>query len=221
MSEAQKTFSSNTDSDCSSDEFNQNAVDNAHTEARIQVRNALEKTDKGGTASTINNFLIIFQRDPVLANAIRLNLLTERIDIVKDLGWQRGASILTDLDVHYLKLYFEKHYGLSSEKKLQSALNIVANENSYHPIREILDTLVWDGTPRIRSCLRHFLGANADDYTEAMLQHFLLGAIRRVYQPGCKYEEILCLVGGQGIGKSTFFRFLAIRRLVQRRYSPP
>ena len=42
------------------------------------------------------------------------------------------------------------------------------------------------------------------------MQHFLLGAIRRIFHPGCKYEEILCLVGGQGIGKSTFIRFLAI-----------
>lgn len=44
-----------------------------------------------------------------------------------------------------------------------------------------------------------------------MLKHFLLGAIRRVFHPGSKYEELLCLVGGQGAGKSTFFRFLAIQ----------
>jgi len=46
---------------------------------------------------------------------------------------------------------------------------------------------------------------------EEMLKHFLLGAIRRVFRPGSKYEEMLCLVGGQGAGKSTFFRLLAIR----------
>ena len=46
---------------------------------------------------------------------------------------------------------------------------------------------------------------------EEMLKHFLLGAIRRVFHPGSKYEELLCLVGGQGAGKSTFFRFLAIQ----------
>lgn len=47
--------------------------------------------------------------------------------------------------------------------------------------------------------------------TEEMLKHFLLGAIRRVFRPGSKYEEMLCLVGGQGAGKSSFFRLLAIR----------
>ena len=75
----------------------------------------------------------------------------------------------------------------------------------------MLNSLVWDGTPRIRSCLHHFLGADESDYVEEMLKHFLLGAIRRVFRPGSKYEEMLCLVGGQGAGKSTFFRLLAIR----------
>ena len=72
-------------------------------------------------------------------------------------------------------------------------------------------TLVWDGTERIRFCLRHFLGADADDYTYEALKLFLLGAISRAFQPGCKFEIMLCLVGGQGAGKSTFFRLLAVR----------
>ena len=81
----------------------------------------------------------------------------------------------------------------------------------YHPIRDYLNTLVWDGTERIRFCLRHFLGADADDYTYEALKLFLLGAISRAFQPGCKFEIMLCLVGGQGAGKSTFFRLLAVR----------
>lgn len=39
----------------------------------------------------------------------------------------------------------------------------------------------------------------------------MMGAIKRVFEPGCKFENMLCLVGGQGAGKSTFFRFMAIR----------
>ena len=141
----------------------------------------------------------------------RLNLLTDRVDIVRDLGWRRNTSALTDTDVKYLLLYFEQNYGLTSEKKMTAALSIVANENCYHPIQDVLNGLVWDGTPRIRSCLHHFLGAEVSDYVEEMLKHFLLGAIRRVFFPGSKYEEMLCLVGGQGAGKSSFFRLLAIR----------
>ena len=175
-----------------------------------QVRAALTATEKGQPVNTIENFRTVFCRDPRLAGAIRLNLLTDRVDIVGDLGWHRNTAALTDTDINYLLLYFEQNYGLTSEKKLRSALSIVANENAYHPIREVLNSLAWDGIPRIRSCLHHFLGAEESDYVEEMLKHFLLGAIRRVFHPGSKYEELLCLVGGQGAGKSTFFRFLAI-----------
>ena len=79
----------------------------------------------------------------------------------------------------------------------------------YHPVRDYLNSLAWDGTGRIRYCLHHFLGAEADEYTFQALRLFLLGAIHRAFHPGCKFEVMLCLVGGQGAGKSTFFRLLA------------
>ena len=81
----------------------------------------------------------------------------------------------------------------------------------YHPIRDFLNSIAWDGTERIRFCLRHFLGADVDDYTYEALKLFLLGAITRAFKPGSKFEIMLCLVGGQGAGKSTFFRLLAVR----------
>lgn len=176
-----------------------------------QVRENLSVTEKGQPANTIGNCRTVFCQDPLLRGAIRLNLLTDRVDIVRDLGWRRSTSALTDTDVKYLLLYFEQNYGLTSENKLMAALSIVGNENCYHPIRDVLNSLMWDGMPRIRSCLHHFLGADESDYVEEMLKLFLLGAIRRVFHPGSKYEELLCLVGGQGAGKSTFFRFLAIQ----------
>ena len=78
----------------------------------------------------------------------------------------------------YLLLYLEETYGLTNEKKIDNAIGIVANENKYHPIRDYLNTLVWDGTERIRFCLRHFLGADADDYTYEALKLFLLTVMR-------------------------------------------
>lgn len=65
----------------------------------------------------------------------------------------------------------------------------------------------WSGVgrkARIRSCLHHILGAVESDYVGEMLKHSLLGAIRYAFYPGSKYEELLCLVSGQGAGKSTF-----------------
>ena len=176
-----------------------------------EIKEMLEGTQKGGVKNSIKNCLTVFQRDPLLRGAISYNILSERVDIVKPLGWERASATLTDMDMKYLLLYLEEHYGLTSEKKVENAIQIVANENRYHPVRDYLNSLQWDGTERIRYALHHFLGADTDDYTFEALKLFMMGAIRRVFQPGSKFEVMLCLVGGQGAGKSTFFRLLAVR----------
>ncbi len=175
-----------------------------------QVREALAVNQKGKPSNTAANYKLVLEYDLLLKGAIRKNMLTERINIVKDLGWKREEPTLTDVDLKYLLLYFEETYGLSVEKKIQDAVMVVANENRYHPIQDVLNGLEWDGEYRIRYTLHHFLEAEVNDYTEEAFKLFLLGAISRVFHPGCKFETMLCLVGGQGAGKSSFFRLLAI-----------
>ena len=176
-----------------------------------QSRESLEVYQKGGVKNSIRNCVTVLQSDPKLKGAIALNLLTEKVDIIRPLGWARNGSTLTDMDMNYLLLYLEETYGLTNEKKVLNALKIVANENRYHPIRVFLNRLRWDGTERIRYALGRFLGSEECEYNYEALKLFMLGAIRRVFYPGCKFETMLCLVGGQGAGKSSFFRLLAIK----------
>lgn len=176
-----------------------------------EVRGSLDSTDNGTVKNSIRNCLTVFQNDPKLEGAIRYNILTERIDIVKPLWWSKPTTTLNDTDLNYLMLYLEDQYTLTSEKKIQKAISIVADCNKYHPIRDYLKGLEWDGTERIRCALPHFLGAEESEFTYECLRLFMLGAISRVFKPGSKFETMLCLVGGQGAGKSTFFRLLAIK----------
>ena len=92
----------------------------------------MEQNEKGKVYNTAANYKRVLQSDPLLQGAVRKNLLTERIDIVKPLGWYRDSPTLTDVDVKYLLLYFEEHYGLTVEKKIIDAVTVVANENRYH-----------------------------------------------------------------------------------------
>ena len=158
----------------------------------------------------IRNVVTVFENDPKFKGAIRYNMMTDRNDIVKGLGWYRESTALTDSDIDHIMLYLEEHYSLTTEKKIKSAINVVAMENKYHPIREKLGSLVWDGKERIKDVLHHFLGADQNNYVYEAMKDLLLGAISRVYRPGTKFEYMLILVGGQGAGKSTFFRFLAM-----------
>ena len=118
----------------------------------------LESTEKGGVRNSIQNCLTVFQHDPELSGAVAKNLLTERIDLLKPIGRKRrtGSKAMTDTDMKYIRLYLEKTYGLTSEKKIADAADLAADANSYHPIRDYLNGLVWDGKERIRCCLRHF-----------------------------------------------------------------
>lgn len=109
-----------------------------------EVRGSLDLTDSGAIKNSIRNCLTVFQNDPYLQGAVRYNILTERIDIVKPLWWSKQTATLNDTDLNYLMLYLEDKYGLTSEKKIQKAISIVADCNKYHPIRDYLNSLEWD-----------------------------------------------------------------------------
>lgn len=174
-----------------------------------EVKICLDKTEKGGIMSSIGNCVKILTIDPVMAGAIKYNIMTERI-VVKNIGREKMTPVLTDTDINFVILYFEQNYGINNRKNIVSALDIVSDRNRYHPVRDILNTLIWDGEERIRYCLHHFLGAEQNDYVYEVFKLFLLGAISRVFHPGCKFDYMLCLVGGQRAGKSTLFRFLSL-----------
>ena len=173
-------------------------------------RKSLELDRKGGIKDTLDNIVLIIQNDGEL-KGIAFNCHRDGIDAREGLPWEQIKGGWSDSDAAALKVYLSRNYGIYSPTKTKDAVVAVAAERAYHPIRDYLSALVWDGTERIRFCLRHFLGADADDYTYEALKLFLLGAISRAFQPGCKFEIMLCLVGGQGAGKSTFFRLLAVR----------
>ena len=176
------------------------------------IRASLDCTGKGKVKQTIGNCVNVLRRDPKLKGAIRENELTSRRDIVRDLGWgRRSGTGISDVDESNLQLYLEQTYGLTNDRHIDKALRIVASENRYHPIKDYLEGLKWDGRERIRHVLPLYLGADENDYTREVMELLLKASIRRIYEPGCKFELMVCLVGGQGAGKSTFFRFLACK----------
>ena len=145
--------------------------------------------------NSLKNCVTVLQYDPLLSGAIIFHLLTHLIEIVTPMGWKRGSNTLTDTDMKYLLLYLEETNGIVNAKKIEHAVRIAANENQHHPVRDFLNGLRWDGQERIRFALHKFLGAPVDEYTHQALRLFMLGAICRVFEPGCKFDVMLCLVG--------------------------
>lgn len=174
------------------------------------VQAKLTHTAGGEVRNTLQNFVTALTHDPVFAGNIRRNLFKERMSMTCPVWWTRKSDMIDDMDIAFLRLYLEEHYGLRSEKLIYPALNIVSTAQAFHPVRDRLNSLVWDGVPRVRVALHHFLGAEVNDTNEKYLRTFMLGAVNRVFHPGCKFELMLVLVGGQGAGKTTFIRFLAL-----------
>lgn len=164
----------------------------------------LKLTEKGGIASCIENVVVILNGDPALSGCVGFNEMTHNIVAVRSLPWRKvsGESQWTDADDADLRYYMERVYGLSGKDKIFDGLNVVAMAHKFHPVRDYLDGLVWDGVPRLERLLVDFLGADDSAYTRAVTRKALIAAVARIYRPGCKFDYMLTLRGRQGLGKS-------------------
>lgn len=124
---------------------------------------------------------------------------------------------LLDSDVTQARLWLQRHGGMPSAKSsdVQDAIGWRARCSAFHPVRDWLGGLQWDGTPRLHSWLADYLGATADvppELEELYLKEvgirFMIGAVARIYEPGCKLDNVLVLEGEQGVGKSSVVRAL-------------
>lgn len=166
----------------------------------------LKITEKGGIAQTIENVVTILRYDPALAGSLALDEMDHNIVARKDLPWRSvdGPSQWVDADDADLRFYLERTYGISSKDKIFDAVNVVAGENKFHPVREYLSGCSWDGVPRVETLLVDYLGAEDNEYTRAVTRKTLAAAVARIYRPGCKFDYMLTLQGRQGLGKSKF-----------------
>ena len=99
---------------------------------------------------------------------------------------------------------------MSSVYKTEDCLNLTTYKNRFHPVREHLSGLEWDGVERVDTLLSEYFGAKDDKYTREAIRKTLIGAVARIFEPGCKFDLVLTLVSTQqGTGKSSFFRALA------------
>lgn len=164
----------------------------------------LKITEKGALAQTIENVVLILTHDPKLAGAIAYNEMDHNIVAVSSVPWNKakGPRQWVDADDAALRYYLEKTYGISGKDRIFDAVNVVAQQASFHPVREYLDSCTWDQVPRVETLLIDYLGVEDNEYTRAVTRKTLAAAVARIYRPGCKFDYMLTLRGRQGLGKS-------------------
>ena len=167
----------------------------------------LSVSSKGKIESTISNALVILLHDPQLKDRYFYDEFKERPTVCGDLPWQPYAARITDnwsdADDAGLRQHLEKRYELESMNKIRDAVELAMLQRKRHPVREYLQSLTWDGTPRADTIFIDYLGAEDSEYTRAVTRKALIGAVARIFEPGCKHDHMLVLIGPQGCRKST------------------
>lgn len=174
----------------------------SHTNSGL---NKLKTDAKGNIVGTISNFVEIIINDPQLHNIV-YNELRSCIDVIGQVPWKRYDTDWNNADESCLELYLEQTYGIYAPAKCRDALYaILTTERRWHPIKEFLNSLHWDGKERLDTLLIDYLGADDTTYVRSVTRKTFVAAISRIINPGTKFDNVLVLCGAQGIGKSTLF----------------
>ena len=161
--------------------------------------------------STINNIELILRHDKRIKGTFGYNDLSHRIELISDAPWRsiNRGTIWRDTDDGKLRGWLEKNYSISGKEKIIDGLSNVAQDNFFHPIKRYLDSLEWDGVPRLDTMLIEYLGAEDTEYVRMVTRKQFAACVARVYEPGAKKDEMLVLVGEvQGQGKSTLLNIM-------------
>ena len=163
------------------------------------------KRDKNGTPeSDVYNCLVVLKQDPTLKGKIRLDEFAHRLVVIDDLPW-RGKDetpYWTDTDDACLRNYFATKYLIKGKGIIDDALQEVTQDNKFHPVREYLRELTWDGECRLDTLFIDYIGAEDTEYIRAVTRKWMCGAVARVMDPGVKFDTAIVLYGSQGLGKS-------------------
>ncbi|RQR37841.1 VapE domain-containing protein [Burkholderia sp. Bp9142] len=174
----------------------------------------LRRTNSGALLPTVDNIFAILANDPKWDGVLGFELFALRIVKLKPPPFPGGeAGEWTDRDDARCALWLGQRYAVSPRADLiADAVFLVAERNSYHEVRDYLASLTWDGTPRLRSWLVTYLGAEDTEYVRLAGFKWLVASVGRVMKPGCKMDNVLILEGAQDAGKSSAFRTIFSQR---------
>jgi len=178
----------------------------------------LARTREGACLPTLANLLLVLQHDTQLKGMLAFNefagqaLLTRAPPAAEDGGAALPGPYPRTWggeDVSMVQAYVQRIWAPRfGTQTVEQGMAAAAALHRFHPVRDWLATLGWDGTPRLDMWVHRAFGTPLDGYHGAVGSKFLIAAVRRIRQPGCKFDTMPVLEGPQGIGKSTAIKIL-------------
>jgi hypothetical protein len=162
----------------------------------------------------INIVNILDGYDTNLTNLFRFNLLSKQIEMQRVPPWKDELDLknyaVRDSDIVELRHYLSsKHKNFEPPSALVfDAVQFIARRYAYHPVLNYLNSLTWDGVSRLDTWLKEYAGVEENAYTREIAKKTIVAAVKRIFEPGCKFDNILVLEGAQGVRKSTLCNIL-------------
>jgi putative DNA primase/helicase len=159
------------------------------------------------------NVITALGLDPAFAGTIAFDDFRQEVVVLRPAPWDDAEADYPrpweDSDDIRLAEWLQHREVNVAPLVVGRSVGAVARETRIHPVRGYLDTLIWDGTPRLETWTSRYLGAEPTDLTHAMGSLWLISAVARIYRPGVKADHMLILEGEQGARKSTALKILA------------
>lgn len=137
---------------------------------------------------------------------VKRNHLSDELE----LHGRHGIQVMTDdllSDIRF-SLIWARNGSEPAKDKIADAVSLIGKRNAYHPVRDYLDGLEWDGASRLDTWLVDFAGAADTPLNRAIARKMLCAAVRRARKPGCKFDHMAVLQGPQNLGKSSLIAAL-------------
>jgi putative DNA primase/helicase len=166
--------------------------------------------------ATVANAMIILANDPGIAGTFGFNEFTSQHLLMRSAPTSEGIELPGPYprpwaaeDVVLIQGYMQRVWSQKfTRSTVEDAIVAEASSHRFHPVVDWLDSLRWDGVKRLDNWLINTFDCENTDYVRAVAAKVLIAAVRRVRQPGCKFDYMLVLEGAQGIGKSESLRRL-------------
>jgi hypothetical protein len=167
----------------------------------------------GAVKPNLANLVLILREQPAWKGVLGFDEFATHVVILKCPPWGdvRPGTSWSDHFDSLTRIWLQRDGRINAAMgDVGRAVQAAARNNSFNAVAEYFDALVWDQVPRLETWLSTYLHAEDSEYIRAIGPRYLISAVARVYQPGCKADHVLVLEGPQGKLKSEALRILAV-----------
>lgn len=170
----------------------------------------LQLNQNGGIKSTARNIILILKHDSAIKDRFKFDEFAQRVVLVGDMPWRTmdKGRYWNDSDDAGIRNYLSHRYDIKGQGIIADAWKEIVTRQSFHPVKDYLNSLTWDGIERAETLLIDYLGAEDSPYTRAVTRKSLAAGVARIMRPGVKFDNVLVMVGPQGVGKSYILKKL-------------